>query len=564
MFYFLLFCLSATSEGVVVGNAIETEQPVLKDWYSSNIIADDRQTSINSIVKEVSNAKVVPQVFGFTLIMGLLVEAIRSFDRSSTLRSEPDEEPDTQNPDLTPQNKIFNLFDKTPQNKIFNLFDKPGKPGNSAGTRGSYYFDKETYPNTVQNNRLDDLETIDEVQNSKIEKLHLNVERLQTNDEVQDSGIDDLEMKDVKQDDGIDDLETSDGIQDDGIDDLEARDETQDSDINALQINDGIQDIDIDTLEASEIQQDTDINDLQINDGIQNDDLDVLKANNLAQDAKIEDLETKDGIQDDSIIDLEANEMTQDSDINALQINDGIQDDDIDVLQDKEVAQDDEIDILQEKEWVQDNEIVDLRSEDLIQATEINVLKEIQTELVATLELLLSEMSTLKSDVEAIVMPVGSIIAWSGESMSTVALPEGWQLCDGSKIESGPMNNIFTPNLNGEDYFLRGGSTSSDWIFQEQMLENHGHSIVDPQHTHTDRGHTHGHGDYGTDSDGEGDDAADRDHPNYSDAQRTTDTGYANLRSSSTGITVTDATDANIGTETRPKNMIVQWIIRIF
>ena len=38
--------------------------------------------------------------------------------------------------------------------------------GNSAGTRGSYYFDKETYPNTVQNNRLDDLEVIINIQST--------------------------------------------------------------------------------------------------------------------------------------------------------------------------------------------------------------------------------------------------------------------------------------------------------------------------------------------------------------------------------------------------------------
>ena len=37
-----------------------------------------------------------------------------------------------------------------------------------------------------------------------------------------------------------------------------------------------------------------------------------------------------------------------------------------------------------------------------------------------------------------------------------------------------------TPNLNNEGRFLRGGSISINWTYQEEMLEEHGHHIEDP------------------------------------------------------------------------------------
>ncbi|MDX1461968.1 MAG: hypothetical protein R3359_02840 [Marinirhabdus sp.] len=78
--------------------------------------------------------------------------------------------------------------------------------------------------------------------------------------------------------------------------------------------------------------------------------------------------------------------------------------------------------------------------------------------------------------------PIGSIIAWHGSMAGVGALPDGWQLCDGSLItdSDSPLFGGPTPNLNGNTVsisgdlssgrFLRGGSTSG--IFQSDQSNN--------------------------------------------------------------------------------------------
>jgi len=167
-------------------------------------------------------------------------------------------------------------------------------------------------------------------------------------------------------------------------------------------------------------------------------------------------------------------------------------------------------------------------------------------------------------DLELSLMPVGSIIAWSGQPLSNTNLPQGWQLCDGSVIETGPMRNVYTPNLNGEGRFLRGDNGFTAWTYQDQMLVNHGHAVHDPGHKHADRGHSHLYTDIGGLSDGYGDDSHDRTHAKPHTDQRQSETGHADLIASTTGIEVGDASATNVGNEIRPKNMVVQWIIRIY
>merc|ERR1712126_269521 len=83
--------------------------------------------------------------------------------------------------------------------------------------------------------------------------------------------------------------------------------------------------------------------------------------------------------------------------------------------------------------------------------------------------------------------PTGTIIAWvpapqidfTGKQSE---IPVGWQRCDGSQIEYGPWEGKFTPNLNGEHYFLRGGK-------DDEYLEMQDHAIVN--HEHIDAGHSH-------------------------------------------------------------------------
>ena len=52
--------------------------------------------------------------------------------------------------------------------------------------------------------------------------------------------------------------------------------------------------------------------------------------------------------------------------------------------------------------------------------------------------------------------------------------------CNGSLIEEGPMKGSYTPDLNGQQRFLRGGEEQSEWTFQDEMLREHSHNINDP------------------------------------------------------------------------------------
>ena len=63
------------------------------------------------------------------------------------------------------------------------------------------------------------------------------------------------------------------------------------------------------------------------------------------------------------------------------------------------------------------------------------------------------------------VAPVGTIIAWSSipnkGSKKPVQLPAGWVKCDGSVIPKGIWKGQKTPDINGEERFLRGSSKSN-------------------------------------------------------------------------------------------------------
>ena len=69
----------------------------------------------------------------------------------------------------------------------------------------------------------------------------------------------------------------------------------------------------------------------------------------------------------------------------------------------------------------------------------------------------------------------------------TVDLPDGWMRCDGSTI---PHHNGSVwagqrvPDLNGERRFLRGGADQDVLSLEEDQMEDHGHTVSDPGHTH--------------------------------------------------------------------------------
>ena len=54
-------------------------------------------------------------------------------------------------------------------------------------------------------------------------------------------------------------------------------------------------------------------------------------------------------------------------------------------------------------------------------------------------------------------------------------VPTGWQRCDGTPIERGPLAGRATPDLNNSRRFLRGGSDQEAEQLQDGDLENHQH-----------------------------------------------------------------------------------------
>ena len=136
--------------------------------------------------------------------------------------------------------------------------------------------------------------------------------------------------------------------------------------------------------------------------------------------------------------------------------------------------------------------------------------------------------------------------------------------CDGSVInyQNSPWKGSRVPNLNGGGRFLRGGSASQVLTMQEDTVEDHSHSVIDHGHTHTDKGHTHTYSKTPRDPASGGysltwmqDDRTERGYR--------TGTGKADITTNTANIRVGRMNTSNKGTETRPKNMIVEWIIKV-
>jgi len=217
-------------------------------------------------------------------------------------------------------------------------------------------------------------------------------------------------------------------------------------------------------------------------------------------------------------------------------------------------------------------------------------------------------IEAVSSRVEELVMaPIGTVTAWLGGK--TIPIPNGWQKCDGSPILDGPMNGTNTPNLNGEELFLRGGSVSNSWTVQPDQLNDHTHAVSDPGHTHhdgghkhtdsghrhTDNGHTHtdsGHSHEYLSTNWHINDEYDEDHyyrnpddwhhkpqghmyayagkANIQSSSADIQTGYSSIATGKASIsrdksyiTVNGVSGGSNGDETRPKNMVVEWIIKI-
>merc|ERR1719312_1898664 len=181
--------------------------------------------------------------------------------------------------------------------------------------------------------------------------------------------------------------------------------------------------------------------------------------------------------------------------------------------------------------------------------------------------------------------PIGSIIAWVNKPETDCdciqPLPEGWVRCNGEIIAApSPWAGKYTPDLNGEGRFLRGGKDSDVLTFEDDMIKRHLHSLTDEGHTHdsiaeehdhgvNDPGHTHNYKDYYNSNgspcscNGGNDGVQGHDATTFS-----SHTGIT-IDKATIDITTTDAftnikMEENGGEETRPKNMNVIYIIRVW
>ena len=176
-------------------------------------------------------------------------------------------------------------------------------------------------------------------------------------------------------------------------------------------------------------------------------------------------------------------------------------------------------------------------------------------------------------------LPLGSIIPWikrvSNENGTEIAhLPEGWQRCDGSQIELGIWKGKTTPNLNGERRFLRGGLDTDMLTLEDDQLEDHLHK--DGGHSHncsaTSKSTPHNHRYRETNREIKVSGGA------IYRVQSASDDNWYQNSVSSTEVTVHTTcslgpTETNMegvddqsksGEETRPRNMNVIFIIRIY
>lgn len=134
-------------------------------------------------------------------------------------------------------------------------------------------------------------------------------------------------------------------------------------------------------------------------------------------------------------------------------------------------------------------------------------------------------------------VPVGAIIAWHKDFTGVPNLPSNFAECDGSTISDSesPLNGQTLPNLNGDERFLAGDSTSG--TIREDRIQGH---------EHTQNGAYGGVG-------------------NGTIVQRGFFSATAYDDCNPTNGVVTDGVNGTprIGTTTYPKHMTVVWIIRI-
>ena len=167
------------------------------------------------------------------------------------------------------------------------------------------------------------------------------------------------------------------------------------------------------------------------------------------------------------------------------------------------------------------------------------------------------ETGVLSSD-----SPLGTITAWvprTNTSSDMTELPASWLPCEGRIINKGPWVGGYTPDLNNNGYFLRGASQDKTLEMEEDQILEHLHK--DPGHTHANTPHTHDYQDaYAT---GSGTSIPRGTGMTNAYHDKTSNEATISISSATTNLGGV-AAGYRTGDETRPRNMKVMWIIRVW
>ena len=153
--------------------------------------------------------------------------------------------------------------------------------------------------------------------------------------------------------------------------------------------------------------------------------------------------------------------------------------------------------------------------------------------------------------------PLGTILPWvpkPEKDGAEVSVPEGWQRCDGSIIQQPSIwAGQRTPDLNNQMRFLRGAPDDSVLSLEEDQIIDHQHDVTDPGHVHDIENAVNYMG------------SVYEFHVGSDHDYIVMVGGKPKISSAKTGISVGRVSDSTQrGSETRPKNMHVTYIIRIF
>ena len=126
--------------------------------------------------------------------------------------------------------------------------------------------------------------------------------------------------------------------------------------------------------------------------------------------------------------------------------------------------------------------------------------------------------------------------------------------CDGSIIQAPSLwEGERTPNINGEERFLRGGLDGVQLSTQDDSLQQHTHGVSDPGHTH---GYNDKHINWGNGGVW---------GPNQRSNGKLAMTHWETTKKVTSNIGVTNVNgDARTSGETRPKNIRVVYIMKVF